>query len=1057
MSMDPSHRNDGKELSSLAAMRRITLLLDGLSRTAILPFGPKLIHRILRLEQHHFQSQNVAIIVVAAESAASSWSQVAYPFAITVAMYSFGRWMGTVVAEKVYMDHNKLNHLVARLGGATFALHLFSYGAGLGTIYCLVMIRFMSGVLSGFLCRATNARLLANQGREFGDELVLDEEHGERQKRAGPGKARIFISEATSNAAKTYTAGFTLSLLLGGLFYESAQNDEKFQAFTGAEPYTLSPMFFVVVSVVGEACLRLLFWYAKKRASKTSERTPTPKRHNMDRVPVGVRRRKQNESVPFPSTDNDFLEDGNFDPLRLSRHAPTSVHSTPSRKRAYSNNSVATPSRSRLNTAGSAASEFFDCESFGDMDDMDMSFQDEQQVNYFEENTIEWGNNSLTDVSLYRDNKCVYENGSPSFVPVGECMSIVPDNFMRCWGEKKATKKWIEMQQWRKDSDIWRLHSGPHTLFPKVKAAYSQHFHGVSKDGFPMLYEKPGKMKLKELFQSGVSIDEMTRHYFFMMEYISNVLCQKEEVMQRRGVDKHRFSNWNFSVVMDVEGISMSMVSRDVVKYMTHTGDVNTRFYPLTTGKVFVVNAPFWLAGVWSGMKSLAPDSLMVEILSKSNSLETLLQYVDEDQIPKEYGGTSPYPTEQHPYEVEMRELVTKYETAPSFESQPLADKNSGIAKPRTYSFDYADQQWVSENGSTQDDLSRTLNSGTWKPELSSSPTLRLRTGSVDRHRRNVISMAAIEEQVDASATKWYNTSGILAVASCLYFFWFVVHGAVECLIPLYILTPPILGGLGYTPARGGFSLFCASILVQWIMRTKFAQLLSQIPSKAPMRALRTGVGAEMVILIILPLVPNSIVSVARVDSVMNMVSTIVLVAGLALSSMMGMTAISILHQIACENYVANPKAGRIVRMYGQQRLLSHCRTGKLTYFLQSVADLIGILIVAPMYFWSTLRERPTPFDASFCFFGVSLVSLFLYILSFSLQLNVVGEFVEPAPANGSARRKQTCAVFGDAVTVPVGDITALLDDANMSFARERLDSLTFDVGLEMDFKNFTK
>jgi hypothetical protein len=1055
--MDPSYRYEGKELSSLAAMRRITLLLDGLSRTAILPFGPKLIHRILVPQQHHFQVENTAIIVAAAETAAASWSQVAYPFAITVAMYSFGRWMGTVVAEKVHIEHHKLNHLVARLGGATFALHLFSYGAGLGTIYFLVVIRFTSGLLSGFLCRVTNARLIANQGGDFVDGFVLDEELGERQKRPGNGKARIFVSEATSNAAKTYTAGFTLSLLLGGLFYESAQIDEKFQAFTGAEPYTLSPMFFIVISVVGEACLRLLFWYAKKRVSKASQRTPTPKRHNFDRVVTGVRRRKQNETIPMLGTDGDVLEDGPFDPLRLSRHAQTPVYSTPIRKRAFSKESVVTPSRSRLSTAGSAASEFFDCESFGDMEDLDMSFQDEQPLNYFEENTIQWGNNDQSDVSIYRDNKCVYENGSPAFVPVGECESIVPDNFIRCWGEKKAMKMWLEMQQWRKDSDIWRLHSGPHTLFPKVKAAYSQHFHGVSKEGLPILYEKPGKMKLKELFQSGVSIDEMTRHYFFMMEFISNVLCHKEEVLRRRGVDRHRFSNWNFSVVMDVEGISMSMVSRDVIKYMTHTGDVNTRFYPLTTGKVFVVNAPFWLAGVWSGMKSLAPDSLMVEILSKSNSLETLLQYIDEDQIPKEYGGTSPYPTEHHPYELEMRELVTKYEMAPSFESQPLAEKYTEIAKSRTYSFDYADQKWVSENGATQDDVSRTLNSGTWKPELSSSPSLRQRTGSVDRPRRNVVSMASIEEQFEASAAKSYHTSGILAVASCMYFFWFVVHGAVECLIPLYILTPPILGGLGYTPARGGFSLFCASILVQWIMRTKFAMLLSQIPSKAPMRALRTGVGAEMLILMILPLVPNSIVSVARVDSVMNMVSTILLVAGLALASMMGMTAISILHQIACENYVANPKAGRIVKMYGHQRLLSHCRTGKLTSILQSVADLIGILIVAPMYFWSTLRERPTPFDASFCFFGVSLVSLFLYILSFSLQLNVVGEFVEPGIASGPVRRKQMCAVFGDAVTVPIGDITALLDDANMSFARERFDSRTFDVVVEMEsFKNGT-
>ena len=117
---------------------------------------------------------------------------------------------------------------------------------------------------------------------------------------------------------------------------------------------------------------------------------------------------------------------------------------------------------------------------------------------------------------------------------------------------------------------------------------------------------------------------------------------------------------------------------------------------------------------------------------------------------------------------------------------------------------------------------------------------------------------------------------------------------------------------------------------------------------------------------------------------------------------------------------------------------------------LQSVATLIGMLIVAPLYSWSTLRERPAPFDASLCFFALSLLSFVLYVLSFSLQLNVVGEFVEPTPVTGTSRRKQTCALFGDAVTVPVSDITALLGDANMSFARERFDSRSFDAGLEM-------
>jgi hypothetical protein len=1023
---------DGKDISYIAAMKRVTLLLDGLSRTAILPFGPKLIHRILREQQ---------------EAAATiSWSTVTYLFALTVAMYSLGRWVGTVTAERLPIDHSKLTHMVARLGGVTFALHLFSFGAGLDAIFWLIIIRFLSGLLAGFLCRVTNARLVSDEDHRA--VLQFDEELGAESKHTNP-----FFEEITSSAAKVYTAGFTLSLLMGGLFYESSSQNTKFQAFTGAEPFTLSPMFFVLMSVVGEACLRLLFWYSKTGASRrrSSMRVGIANSAQQASTRFGAFRRRRRDVMDLlsPGGVAGTTEDNNFmDPQSGQKYG------TPSRSprsRAYSNGSVrsisrsnhGTPGRPRLNSEISVntTSEFFDCESFGDIEEiMDLSIDEEAPQHDFAMTIVECGEHSETDNAVYRNNKCVYEDGSPAFVPNGECESKIPDNFIRCWGKNRAKKMWLEMQQWRRDSDIWRIHTGPHKLFPRVKDAYYQKFHGFSKKGLPMLYEKPGRMKLKELFQSGITIDQMVNHYFFMMEYIANVVAVKPEVMERRGVDRHRFSNWGFSVVMDVEGISMSMVSKDVVRYMTTSGDVNTRYYPLTTGKVFLVNAPFWLAGVWAGMRNLAPDSLNIEILSKTNALEKMLDYIDEDQIPKQYGGSSPYETDQHPYEIEFRELVKKADANPDFESQPLSTKHTAPEKRPSYSFNYSDQQWAPENGPIQDEFSRTLNTGSWKPELASS--LRQRACSADRQRSDGKKSVSIEVQNDFGAlAKSSNTMDVLVVVSCMHFLWFTAHGAIECVIPLYILTSPILGGLGYTPARSGFSLFVASILIQWLVRTNVIRAVSQIPNKAPMRALRTSVGTEIVILVILPLLHNSIVSVPRVDSIMNMLSMIVMVAALALSSMLGLTSMSILHRIACENYASYPRRGSCVaRMYGEDRLLSHCQTGKLTFLLQSTAAIVGALTVAPVYAWSTLRERPTPFDASFCFFAVALVSCVLYIFSFSLNLNVVGEFVESA-TNISPRRKQTCSMVGDMVAVPYSDMTTLFEEANMSIVRERLDS----------------
>merc|ERR1719223_2371557 len=71
-----------------------------------------------------------------------------------------------------------------------------------------------------------------------------------------------------------------------------------------------------------------------------------------------------------------------------------------------------------------------------------------------------------------------------------------------------------------------------------------------------------------------------------------------------------------------------------------------------------LLQSPFWLSGSFGVIKNILPLSTKAEILSASNQLEGLLEYIDEDQIPKGYGGSSPYPLGQHPFELELRGLV---------------------------------------------------------------------------------------------------------------------------------------------------------------------------------------------------------------------------------------------------------------------------------------------------------------------------------------------------------------------------------------------------------------
>lgn len=166
-------------------------------------------------------------------------------------------------------------------------------------------------------------------------------------------------------------------------------------------------------------------------------------------------------------------------------------------------------------------------------------------------------------------------------------------------------------------------------------------------------------MRLKELFRSGCQIDDMIFHYQFLMEFFSNIICKREEVRSLSSqCNSGDVSNWGLMVVMDVQGFGLGNLSKDVLSYLKQAGEVNKSHYPLCTKRAFIVKTSVFLAGAWSGLKGILPDTVQVDILSESKYLNSLREFIDDDQIPPEYGGSSPYRLGSHPYELGLRQLV---------------------------------------------------------------------------------------------------------------------------------------------------------------------------------------------------------------------------------------------------------------------------------------------------------------------------------------------------------------------------------------------------------------
>ena len=711
-----------------------------------------------------------------------------------------------------------------------------------------------------------------------------------------------------------------------------------------------------------------------------------------------------------------------------------------------------------------------------------------------------------SEIVQYIDNKCVYSDGTPASIPSGCMRDSVPQEYLDfCKMNKaKAQQMWNETQRWRIEKNIWRIHSMPHKKFELVKDIYTHLLHGVTKQGYPIVYEFPGKMKLKEMLQKReLTIDDMYHHYAYLWEYIVNCACDSDEVRDMR--KKHKYCDLSMErgavVIMDLSGFSMSHLSALVLQYLKGAGDIASAHYPLILKKAVIINAPFWISGAWSAVKVVLPESVQEStVILSSKYISSLREFIDDDQIPKEIGGSSMYDIDKHPFETKLCDCAQSHddvhpdidkETGKFPDKEPpmlpiLTQSSLGEMDDRKYSFDHVSQKWVlddvfSPTTDIEDDkrsirsaVSMTLNSGKWSTEITTkkSSNRNVRTKNLD----STLEIDDVNDTFDYSETDplHIDTSNletnftefsttpvtsnlsrslftedkvsmnILTIVSIMYGLFCAVQGSLEVALPLWMIVPPILGGLGYNTRKSGVSIFCASLVLTFFLRSKVARGLSQLPTKAPLRAFRVGVGTQVALLIILAVVPPIVTTVTKNESMLVLTSTVIVMAGMALAIPLGRAGAAVLHRISSTSY-AKASIERSV-------FVKCCGDGSFTSMLGFVGEITGALLTAPLFGWSTSVHRPFPFDGACTFCLAALACAFVYTLSLSLFVNVVGSFgdevkrdekinsstqIQRAFVLSNHRMPSRCNLVGELFAVPIGDMASLIEDAKWSLSSD--------------------
>lgn len=139
------------------------------------------------------------------------------------------------------------------------------------------------------------------------------------------------------------------------------------------------------------------------------------------------------------------------------------------------------------------------------------------------------------------------------------------------------------------------------------------------------------------LFSTGVTQDDLFRHYLFAMEftlkYAANQLCPCDACASS--------DTQKMCIILDARGIGMKDIGGEAFEFVRRCTSMMQKHYPQKSYKIFFVNVPSWFGMAWKGIKPLLNETTRAKtnILSESDTPAGLLEVIDAENLPVEYGG----------------------------------------------------------------------------------------------------------------------------------------------------------------------------------------------------------------------------------------------------------------------------------------------------------------------------------------------------------------------------------------------------------------------------------
>jgi hypothetical protein len=166
-------------------------------------------------------------------------------------------------------------------------------------------------------------------------------------------------------------------------------------------------------------------------------------------------------------------------------------------------------------------------------------------------------------------------------------------------------------------------------------AQYPQLYSGVAKNGAPLFISKPGVLNV-DAVECITTLQGIVKFHWFVMMHDFG-----QRLRNQKAKDPH-FKRFECVCVLDLNHLTIGQLGSKALAIIKEQAAIDSVCFPETMCKMFIINGPRFFGATWRIIKGwLDPRTAnKIEVISDPKSWKKkLLEHVDEDVLPVDYGG----------------------------------------------------------------------------------------------------------------------------------------------------------------------------------------------------------------------------------------------------------------------------------------------------------------------------------------------------------------------------------------------------------------------------------